>query len=77
MIRACNDDDIPHTVTANNGAFKSKVLDSGEFPRAMTWQFAKCPDTGKIVYEFQTGANDCRCSGDGPCSRRLRMCAGV
>lgn len=33
------------------------ILDSGEFPRAMTWQFAKCPDTGKIVYEFQTGSN--------------------
>lgn len=35
-----------------------KILDSGEYPRRMTWQFAKCPDTGKIVYEFQTGANE-------------------
>jgi len=25
-----NDDDIPHTVTANDHAFKSKVLDTGE-----------------------------------------------
>jgi plastocyanin len=25
-----NDDDIPHTVVATNGAFRSKVLDSGE-----------------------------------------------
>jgi hypothetical protein len=33
-------------------------LDSGEFPRSMTWQFAKCPDTGPIMYEFQTGANE-------------------
>ena len=24
----------------------------------MTWQFAKCPDTGKIVYEFQTGSSE-------------------
>jgi expansin (peptidoglycan-binding protein) len=25
----------------------------------MTWQFAKCPaDTGMLLYEFQTGANE-------------------
>jgi expansin (peptidoglycan-binding protein) len=34
------------------------ILDSGEYPRSMTWQFAKCPDTGKIVYEFQTGSSE-------------------
>jgi len=34
------------------------VLNTGESPRNMTWQFAKCPDTGKIQYEFQTGANE-------------------
>jgi expansin (peptidoglycan-binding protein) len=34
------------------------LLDSGEFPREMTWQFAKCPDTGPMQYEFQTGANE-------------------
>jgi expansin (peptidoglycan-binding protein) len=34
------------------------ILNSGEYPRAMTWQFAKCPDTGKIVYEFQTGSSE-------------------
>jgi len=34
------------------------ILNSGEFPRAMSWQFAKCPSTGNIVYEFQTGANE-------------------
>ncbi|HUQ02333.1 MAG TPA: hypothetical protein VM261_07530 [Kofleriaceae bacterium] len=33
------------------------VLDSGEFPREMTWQFAKCNDTGPVHYEFQTGSN--------------------
>jgi expansin (peptidoglycan-binding protein) len=33
------------------------ILNSGEFPRAMTWQFAKCPDTGKVMYEFQTGSS--------------------
>jgi expansin (peptidoglycan-binding protein) len=34
------------------------LLDSGEFPRAMTWRFARCPDTGPMIYEFQTGANE-------------------
>jgi len=33
------------------------VLDSGEFPRAMTWQLARCNDTGPIHYEFQSGAH--------------------
>jgi expansin (peptidoglycan-binding protein) len=33
------------------------VLDSGEYPRAMTWQFARCNNTGPIQYEFQTGSN--------------------
>jgi expansin (peptidoglycan-binding protein) len=23
----------------------------------MTWQFAKCPDTGPMLYEFQTGSS--------------------
>ncbi|HLK36118.1 MAG TPA: hypothetical protein VKU41_05155 [Polyangiaceae bacterium] len=34
-----------------------QILNSGEYPRSMTWQFAKCPDTGAIVYEFQTGSS--------------------
>jgi expansin (peptidoglycan-binding protein) len=34
------------------------ILNSGESPRAMMWQFAECPDTGQIVYEFQTGSNE-------------------
>jgi expansin len=34
------------------------ILDSGEYPRLMTWQFAKCPDTGPMMYEFQTGSNE-------------------
>jgi expansin (peptidoglycan-binding protein) len=33
-------------------------LNSGESPRSMTWQFAKCPDSGKIIYEFQTGSSE-------------------
>lgn len=27
------------------------------WPRHMTWQFAPCPDTGRIAYQFQTEAN--------------------
>jgi len=34
------------------------ILNSGEYPRNMTWQFAKCPDTGKLLYEFQTGSSE-------------------
>lgn len=33
------------------------ILDSGEFPRAMSWQFAKCNDTGPMQFEFQSGSN--------------------
>jgi hypothetical protein len=33
------------------------ALNTGEYPRSMTWQFAKCPDTGTLEYEFQTEAN--------------------
>jgi expansin (peptidoglycan-binding protein) len=33
------------------------VLNMNEYPRAMTWQFAKCPDTGAMMYEFQSGSN--------------------
>jgi len=33
------------------------ILNSGEYPRTMTWQFIECPDTGPMLYEFQTGSN--------------------
>lgn len=35
-----------------------QLLNTGEYPRTMTWQFAECPDTGKIIYEFQTGSSE-------------------
>jgi expansin len=35
----------------------SGVPDCNVWPRNMSWQFAKCPDTGNIAYQFQTGAN--------------------
>src|SRR5262249_11145756 len=34
------------------------LLNVGEDPRDMTWQFAKCADTGPMMYEFQTGSNE-------------------
>jgi hypothetical protein len=34
-----------------------QALNTDEYPRSMTWQFAKCPDTGTLEYEFQTEAN--------------------
>jgi expansin (peptidoglycan-binding protein) len=33
------------------------ALNMSEYPRSMTWQFAKCPDTGPMMYEFQTGSS--------------------
>ena len=33
------------------------ALNTGEYPRTTTWQWAKCSDTGTLRYEFQTGAN--------------------
>jgi hypothetical protein len=34
------------------------ILNNNEYPRAMTWQLAECPDTGVINYEFQTGSSE-------------------
>lgn len=34
------------------------ILDSGEYPRSMSFQFAKCPDTGPMLLEFQTGSSE-------------------
>jgi expansin (peptidoglycan-binding protein) len=34
------------------------ILNVNEYPRGMTWQFAKCPNTGAMMYEFQTGSSE-------------------
>ncbi|HEY4116553.1 MAG TPA: hypothetical protein VGM56_01805 [Byssovorax sp.] len=34
------------------------LFDEGEYPRTMTWQFAECPDTGPVQYEFQTCSSE-------------------
>jgi expansin len=33
------------------------ALNKDEYPRSMTWQFVKCPESGPLVYEFQDGAH--------------------
>ena len=49
-------DTTPNSIDTSPEAYE--LLDSGEYPRYMTWQFAKCPDSGPMLYEFQTGANE-------------------
>jgi expansin (peptidoglycan-binding protein) len=49
-------DTTPNSIDVSPAAYA--ILDSGEYPRAMTWQFAKCNDTGAVHYEFQTGAHE-------------------
>jgi expansin len=34
------------------------LLNEMEYPRGMTWQFAKCPDTGPMMYEFQADSSE-------------------
>jgi expansin (peptidoglycan-binding protein) len=52
---------VTYGSTSNNSIDVSQtaynVLNTGEYPRTMTWQFAECPDTGPMTYEFQTGSN--------------------
>lgn len=49
-------DTTPNSIDVSPEAYA--LLDSGEYPRSMSWQFAKCPDTGKVIYEFQTGSSE-------------------
>lgn len=34
-----------------------EALNTDEYPRTMTWQFAKCPEAATLAYQFQTGAS--------------------
>ena len=34
-----------------------EALSTDEYPRSMTWTFARCPEAGNLQYEFQTEAN--------------------
>jgi hypothetical protein len=44
-----------NSIDTSTGAYQD--LNMMEYPRSMTWQFAKCPDTGAMMYEFQTGSS--------------------
>lgn len=46
----------PNSVDVSPEAFA--LLDEGEYPRLMSWQVTKCPDTGNIHYQFQTEAHE-------------------
>jgi expansin len=46
----------PNDIDLSQSAYDA--LDTGEYPRTMTWQLAKCGYTGVIYYQFQTGANE-------------------
>jgi expansin (peptidoglycan-binding protein) len=35
-----------------------QLLNAGEYPRTMTWQFAECAENPKITYQFQTGSSE-------------------
>jgi expansin len=48
-------DTTPNSIDVSPEAFA--ILNSGEYPRTTSWQFAKCADTGRVMYEFQTGSS--------------------
>jgi expansin (peptidoglycan-binding protein) len=48
-------DTTPNSIDVSPDAYE--ILNSDEYPRTMSFQFAKCPDTGDVVYEFQTGSS--------------------
>jgi expansin (peptidoglycan-binding protein) len=49
-------DTSPNSIDVSPEAYE--ILNSGEYPRSMSWQFAKCPDTGNIMYEFKAEAHE-------------------
>ncbi len=49
-------DTTPNSIDVSPAAYA--ILNSGEYPRNMTWWFAQCPATGPVKYEFQTGSNE-------------------
>jgi len=45
----------PGDIDVSSAAYAE--LDTGEYPRAMTWRLVPCPATGPVYYQFQTGAH--------------------
>ena len=48
-------DTSPNSIDVSPEAFE--LLDSGEYPRTMSWEFAACPESGPVHYELQTGSS--------------------
>lgn len=48
-------DTTPDSIDVSQEAYA--LLNSGEYPRTMSFQTVKCPDTGKLFYEFKSGSN--------------------
>jgi expansin (peptidoglycan-binding protein) len=49
-------DTTPNSLDTSQSAYDQ--LSSGEYPREMTWELVECPDTGPILYEFQTASSE-------------------
>jgi hypothetical protein len=49
-------DTTPESLDVSPAAFT--LLDSGEYPRAMTWRFAPCPAGGAVLYEFKAASSE-------------------
>lgn len=45
----------PNDLDLSQPAFDA--INTGEYPRNMTWELVKCPHGGKLQYQFQTEAN--------------------
>ena len=45
----------PNSIDVSPAAWA--LLDSGEYPRTMSWQFTACPESGPVHYEVQTGSS--------------------
>jgi hypothetical protein len=56
LLRVVTYGSLGSDITTSTDAYS--ILSAGEYPRAMTWQFAECPDTGPILYEFKTASSE-------------------
>ncbi|MBI4954972.1 MAG: hypothetical protein HY908_23315 [Myxococcales bacterium] len=50
--------DMDVSPETHDGIYELDPLGTPEHPRPMTWQLARCPDTGTLRYQWQTGANE-------------------
>src|SRR5262245_12972671 len=45
----------PNDIDVSPSVFEA--LNTGEYPRSMSWRFARCPDMGPLRIEYQTASN--------------------